>query len=67
MSGIRIERGRADAEEIAAVTAVLLALGAGRTEEAAHRAPDPGGPAAAGWHRPRSVAHRGAGSWRAPR
>ncbi|MFJ9181423.1 acyl-CoA carboxylase subunit epsilon [Streptomyces sp. NPDC102360] len=65
MSGIRIERGRPDATEIAAVTAVLMALGAGRAGDTGGAA-DRDGPAIAVWDRPRVVAHRGAGSWRAP-
>ncbi|MFG2296236.1 acyl-CoA carboxylase epsilon subunit [Streptomyces sp. NPDC048603] len=71
---IRVVRGRPDAEELAALTAVLLARAAA-FESAPHDAPDgtsagdPGAavrrPAAAGWRRPeRTGRPPGPSSWR---
>ncbi|MEN3585592.1 MULTISPECIES: acyl-CoA carboxylase subunit epsilon [unclassified Streptomyces] len=60
---IRVEKGLAGPEEVAAITAVLLArAGAGPAEPAAVRA---GGPVRAGWRRlEREPGFRAPHSWR---
>ncbi|WP_420000536.1 acyl-CoA carboxylase subunit epsilon [Streptomyces boninensis] len=55
----RVVRGCPDADEVAAVTAVLTAV-AGRRPRSACRPVTP----RAGWARGRLGAHRAAGSWR---
>ncbi|MFD5877016.1 acyl-CoA carboxylase subunit epsilon [Streptomyces sp. NPDC060322] len=58
---VRVERGRADDEELAAVTVVLLSLLAGRTEQGAAEAERPD---TVRWRRwDRSAAFRGPHSW----
>ncbi|MDO0912038.1 acyl-CoA carboxylase subunit epsilon [Streptomyces sp. DT2A-34] len=57
---LRVERGRASAEEIAALTAVLLARAATRPDSAAAHCPD----SPAGWRRPeRTPGFRAPHSW----
>ncbi|MFJ8751997.1 acyl-CoA carboxylase subunit epsilon [Streptomyces sp. NPDC102441] len=63
MSGIRVVRGKADEADIAALTAVLLAVRRQRWANVA-TVPADAGPAAAGWDRARPPGHRPAGSWR---
>lgn len=69
---IRVTRGAPDPVEVAALTAVLLALAAGR-EDAGAEADDPTATAAAPWSRSGAEAGsagswsgRGLPAWRAP-
>ncbi|GLW48377.1 hypothetical protein Stsp02_40390 [Streptomyces sp. NBRC 14336] len=57
---IRVEKGHAEPEEVAAITAILLARAAARPEPAAHH-----GRARAGWRRlERESGFRAPHSWR---
>ncbi|WP_406145724.1 acyl-CoA carboxylase subunit epsilon [Streptomyces sp. NBC_01012] len=58
-SVLRVEKGQAGPEELAAITAVLLARAAARTDEPAHR-----GRSTAGWRRlERTPGFRAPHSW----
>ncbi|MEV6947501.1 acyl-CoA carboxylase epsilon subunit [Streptomyces sp. NPDC051172] len=57
---VRLVRGSADADELAAVLAVLQAVAARRTAAQSH---PPAAPARAAWSRP--TRHQAAGTWRA--
>ncbi|MFG3657938.1 acyl-CoA carboxylase subunit epsilon [Streptomyces sp. NPDC047706] len=58
---IRVEKGHAEPEEVAALTAILLARAAAHTSTAA---PAHGGPAKAGWRRlEREPGFRAPHSW----
>ncbi|MFG2329206.1 acyl-CoA carboxylase subunit epsilon [Streptomyces sp. NPDC048604] len=57
---LRVEKGQADPEELAAITAVLLARAAAQPSETAHR-----GRSTAGWRRlERENGFRAPHSWR---
>ncbi|MER7919744.1 MULTISPECIES: acyl-CoA carboxylase subunit epsilon [unclassified Streptomyces] len=57
---IRVEKGHADPEEVAAITAVLLARAAARPAEPSHHRPHP----KAGWRRlDREPGFRAPHSW----
>ena len=59
---IRVEKGHAEPEEVAAITAILLARAAARTSEPA---PTPRGRPRAGWRRlEREGGFRAPHSWR---
>ncbi|WP_069764413.1 acyl-CoA carboxylase epsilon subunit [Streptomyces sp. LUP47B] len=63
---VRIERGRPTPEEVAALTAALLAVAAARN--GAEERPSPPGPGTARWYRwERTVAFRPGHSWRLAR
>ncbi|GAA4819071.1 acyl-CoA carboxylase subunit epsilon [Streptomyces ziwulingensis] len=62
MPDIRVEKGHADPEEVAAITAVLMARAAARPAEIA---PSHGGRVRAGWRRlEREPGFRAPHSWR---
>ncbi|MBT2389308.1 acyl-CoA carboxylase subunit epsilon [Streptomyces sp. ISL-1] len=64
MSELKVVRGNPSADDLAAVVAVLLAVGPQRSSAAPHLVLGSGAARGAGWNRARHSPHVQAGSWR---
>lgn len=64
MSELKVVHGNPSADDLAAVVAVLLAVGQQRSSAAPHPALGSGAGRGTGWNRARHSPHVQAGSWR---